>query len=216
MHFEMVFTSSPMESLSSHNGTITLPNSPVSGGIDLEVAIIPAQAVRANQGTAFPPNTDDLEPDGEILQSFLASLPRYWRFCSVFRSSAWNNNLYIRTPTLRSRAWISPDYYVRCESSSLNIRFTCSLTDTLSSLFMSTPDGGNTRSSRIFEDTRTLRSSDVFLAVGYGLPNSLRTHSWASRTILAYCSIHNHGWAPPWPSVLRRNFYYFHLVCTYQ
>ncbi len=77
-----------MESSGRHSGTIDLPNTPVSGGIDLEVAIEPAQAVLANQDPASPLNADDLEPEGEILQSFFAFLPSYLRFCSLFRSFA--------------------------------------------------------------------------------------------------------------------------------
>ena len=56
---------------------ITLPNTPGSGEIDLEVAIEPAQAVRTNQGPASTLDDDDLEPDGEIFQSPFASTLSY-------------------------------------------------------------------------------------------------------------------------------------------
>ncbi len=75
--FEMAFIFSPMESSSSHDGMITLPNTPGSGEIDLEVAIEPAQAVRTNQGPASTLDDDDLEPDGEIFQSPFASTLSY-------------------------------------------------------------------------------------------------------------------------------------------
>ncbi len=66
-----------MESSSSHDGTITLPNTPVPGHIDLEVAIEPAQVARANQGPASPLNADDSEPYSDILQSSSASPSSY-------------------------------------------------------------------------------------------------------------------------------------------
>ena len=53
LHFEMVLPSSLMESTSTHDGTIILPNTPVPREIDLEVATEPAHAVCTNQSLFF-------------------------------------------------------------------------------------------------------------------------------------------------------------------